>query len=399
MVFLHVDMNSLDQNKLNVSNKERSNIFDWRGQFTPEFVEYLLASFSKPGMLIADPFLGSGTVIIESIKRHLSCVGYELNPSAFYMSKFYEYSKNSKECRDDIINQAHNIIETNISKLSKDIPLFVKADTYRESYASLLSFAHNIKNIDNALVPFLINVLFLCEKDKKMTLKEALYKNFNIMSTNLLSLPYSDETVEVNLGDSRNIGEKYCNKVDLIITSPPYINVFNYHQNYRGIIECFGYNVLNVANSEFGSNRKNRTNRFRPVVQYTMDMGNAILSATKSLKVNGRMILIVGRESNVRNTPFYNSVIIENIIEIIHCLSLEGKQARHFKNRFGETITEDILIIKKEDNQCDCPDDIVFKEVGLKHISKALDYSQPSVHQELLDVLNHPDIIKSSPIL
>ena len=105
------------------------------------------ASFSKPGMLIADPFLGSGTVIIESIKRHLSCVGYELNPSAFYMSKFYEYSKNSKECRDDIINQAHNIIETNISKLSKDIPLFVKADTYRESYASLLSFAHNIKNI------------------------------------------------------------------------------------------------------------------------------------------------------------------------------------------------------------------------------------------------------------
>ena len=32
-------MNTLDRQKLNITNKTRSNIFGWRGQFTPEFVE------------------------------------------------------------------------------------------------------------------------------------------------------------------------------------------------------------------------------------------------------------------------------------------------------------------------------------------------------------------------
>lgn len=32
----------LEQNKLDVVHKHRSNYFNWKGQFTPEFVEYLL---------------------------------------------------------------------------------------------------------------------------------------------------------------------------------------------------------------------------------------------------------------------------------------------------------------------------------------------------------------------
>ena len=32
----------LDQTRLDVSEKSRSNLFSWRGQFTPQFVEYLL---------------------------------------------------------------------------------------------------------------------------------------------------------------------------------------------------------------------------------------------------------------------------------------------------------------------------------------------------------------------
>ena len=31
---------TLDRQKLDVVNKTRSNIFGWRGQFTPEFVEH-----------------------------------------------------------------------------------------------------------------------------------------------------------------------------------------------------------------------------------------------------------------------------------------------------------------------------------------------------------------------
>ena len=60
--------------------------------------------------------------------------------------------------------------------------------------------------------------------------------------------------------------------IDFVITSPPYINVFNYHQNYRKSVEATGFNVLEVARSEIGSNRKFRSNRFLTVIQYALDI-------------------------------------------------------------------------------------------------------------------------------
>jgi hypothetical protein len=65
-----------------------------------------------------------------------------------------------------------------------------------------------------------------------------------------------------------------------------------------------GWDLLRVAPSEIGSNRKNRGNRFRTVVQYCLDMEQALISFWHSLKSDGLMILVVGRESNVRKLLF-----------------------------------------------------------------------------------------------
>ncbi|MBC6410337.1 MAG: hypothetical protein GDA42_07760 [Ekhidna sp.] len=84
---------NLTQEKLDVRQKKRPNIFNWRGQFTPEFVEYILASANlQPDALIADPFAGSGTVLIESAIKGYSSVGFEINPAAYQMVSFYKYS-------------------------------------------------------------------------------------------------------------------------------------------------------------------------------------------------------------------------------------------------------------------------------------------------------------------
>lgn len=39
-------MKTLDRQKLDVVNKTRSNIFGWRGQFTPEFVRHGARNFA-----------------------------------------------------------------------------------------------------------------------------------------------------------------------------------------------------------------------------------------------------------------------------------------------------------------------------------------------------------------
>lgn len=265
----------LEQNKLDVVNKQRSNYFNWKGQFTPEFVEYLLESYASDNSIIADPFSGSGTVLSEAIRKNLVCIGYEVNPSAYFMSKFYEYAMYTQDERRKLFDEFRQTIGLYVNKMPKNLMVYVDSPDYRVSYANLLDFAtYAAKNIDSKLVPLIINVLFLSEKDKKMGLKDSLIRNIVYMRDLFFSLPYTAKSVIANLGDARSLGLKYKNLVDLVITSPPYINVFNYHQNYRGIVECFGYDILKVAASEIGSNRKNRQNRFKTVVQYAIDMGH-----------------------------------------------------------------------------------------------------------------------------
>ena len=152
----------LEQNKLDVTPPERSNMFDWRGQFTPDFIDYILSSFAKPGMTIADPFLGSGTVLLESIRKCLPCLGYELNPSAYFMAKFFEYAKLEIFQRNHLIDKSELLINNLLATYDKETPIYVKSNDYRESYHFLLHFAKRIK--ENSLEsdwPFLINVLFL----------------------------------------------------------------------------------------------------------------------------------------------------------------------------------------------------------------------------------------------
>ena len=290
----------------------------------------------------------------------------------------------------------------NIAPYFKVIPenqmVYEDSSDYRTSYINLLNFSMAVaKNTSDILMPFIINVLILCEKEKKMTLRDALAKNISYIRDLLFSLPYTSKNVIANLGDARNFGIQYSNCVDLVITSPPYINVFNYHQNYRGIIECFGYNIFQVAASEIGSNRKHRSNRFKTVVQYAIDMGHTILNTSKALKIGGRMILVVGRVSKVRKTSFYNSRIIKDIVEAIPSLCIESTNTRQFGDRYGEHIDEDIITIQKRTIGSDVSIE-VFEQIGLSHIKNALSYADKSLENDLLAIINKKELITESPI-
>src|SRR5947208_12976005 len=115
-------------------------------------------------------------------------------------------------------------------------------------------------------------------------------------------MPYTKASLKFFNCDARRLPIQ-DGLIGLVITSPPYINVFNYHQQYRASVEALGWDLLEVARSEIGSNRKHRGNRFLTVIQYCLDMTDAILELRRVCTDGARIILVVGRESNVRKTP------------------------------------------------------------------------------------------------
>ena len=95
----------LEPSLLNIEEKNRSNLFGWRGQFSPQLVEYLLDAYCLPGSIVLDPFAGSGTVLYEAASMSLPAYGFEINPAAWCFSKLYEFTNTTREERRHVLNE------------------------------------------------------------------------------------------------------------------------------------------------------------------------------------------------------------------------------------------------------------------------------------------------------
>ena len=379
-----------------MTQKTRANLFNWRGQFTPELVEYLLDAYASPDDVIADPFAGSGTVLLEGARRQNACFGLEINPAAYGMSRFYALCELDARARAELLD----CFEDRLNRAARPfgaLPLFSDGDTFRTQHYTLLEFAADFfPSLERGQEKTLaLNLLFLSEAHKSGDLATSLLTSFRYLERVALDLPHTCQPIAARLCDARQTHVFCPQRPSLILTSPPYINVFNYHQNHRAILEVAGWNMLKVAGSEFGSNRKNRGNRFKTVIQYSLDMEEALRSFWHSLRDDGLLILVIGRESNVRGVPFTNGQIVADILAGLSGFAPVNRQERKFGNKFGQTIYEDILVYRKANALSSVVQGL---SVALRHLEAALKTAPEAVRPDICAALDEGAAVTSSPL-
>jgi DNA modification methylase len=381
----------IPQHLLNIEDKNRSNLFNWRGQFSPQLVEYLIDAYCPKNATILDPFVGSGTTLLEAAYRGVPAFGFEINPSAWSFSKLYEFTNLPQNIRENAITELSNAI-----KAEFPIVLFTSQSLRLEDVEERMirigrALSEKAKILNNALI-------VLLDIYNNSVSNELIHSKLASLAKLLRNLPYSEGTIKADLHDARRMPLKN-HSVDFVITSPPYINVFNYHQNYRRSVEMMGWNVLQIARSEIGSNRANRSNRFLTVIQYCLDMAKALEEMSRVLKIGGKAVLVVGYESKVLGTPFYNAEIIRQIACDLGPFEVALQQRRTFKNRFGQLIREDILNLIRHEYSADSEQ---AKAVGKNAAHKALQSATSEVprknHDLLRDALLQVNKIKGTPI-
>jgi len=383
------------QDKLDVKNKTRANLFNWRGQFTPQFVDYILENFAQNDGVVVDPFSGSGTVLLESARKDLVCYGYEINPAAYAMSKFFSFCNVVQDVRTEVASSLQSKVNKLLTKYD-GLPMFSEEDSFRDSYRNLLNFAQELfAQIDNPSERILaIDALFTAEDYKIGNMESTIFRATRYIIDCLMKLPYTDRLIAAVLGDARMLHKNCPARASVIFTSPPYINVFNYHQNHRAILEVLGWDMLEVALSEIGSNRKNRGNRFKTVVQYCLDMELTLKSFWECLQNDGLVVFVIGRESNVGKTPFYNGEIVKDIAQGVGGFKDIQNFTRTFINKFGIDIKEDIIVLKKSEIQ---PTLSVAKDIALKHLESSLGFAPEVAKVDILNSIACIDTTQSSP--
>ena len=162
-------------------------------------------------------------------------------------------------------------------------------------------------------------------------------------------------------------------------------------------MELLGWNVLRVARSEIGSNRKHRSNRFLTVVQYAIDMWQALLEMHRILRPDGRVVIIVGRESNVRGVSFQNGRIVSALAVGGAGFRFDQRQERKFKTKFGETIYEDILHFVPIGVEPAISDNWA-RRLGQYILNEAMSRAANDVRADMLAAIHQASAIQASPL-
>lgn len=386
-----LDTTTIRQELLNIDGKERSNLYPWNGQFSPQLIEILLRTYAHPGELVLDPFLGSGTVLYETGRAEYPCFGTEINPAAFKMAQTYKFINIAPAERRLILNDIDMQLQ---EALPEPLPLLIRDNRNADSVELQRTLTGLSANLSGEAVLILLDALIvLLDFYKNNLTVDKVFNTWAKLRAIINDLPFSRAAIDLSNADARKLPLPN-HAADIVLTSPPYINVFNYHQQYRASVEALDWDLLEVARSEIGSNRKHRGNRFLTVVQYCLDMADVLIELKRVCRRGARLVIIVGRKSNVRKTRFYNGEIVAALGVQCAGLTPQVRQERVFKNKFGMMIYEDILHFTNDDGEArDEPLDVARAALRL-----AMEYAPDESKEDLLAALEGAEAVDRSPI-
>jgi hypothetical protein len=232
--------------------------------FPSTFCDRVIRRYSEEGDTVLDPFAGRGTALYSAATAGRLALGMELNPVGWIYSRTKLSPAERSQVEDRILNLQSSAYR--YSKAARELPIFFnrcftfEVRKYLLCARDLLNWRHN--KIDRTLMAFLLIHLHgkisdslsnQMRQTKAMSPKYAIawwearrltppqidpvaflfkklkwrYANGKPVTTN--SKVYLGDSVRILSGLTGNLGELSLRRPSLLLTSPPYFGITNYH--------------------------------------------------------------------------------------------------------------------------------------------------------------------------
>ena len=323
------------------------------GKFVPQLVEIFLRKY-KPATVI-DPFCGSGTTLIEASTLGTASIGCDISEFNCLLTqvKLGEYDLDLLEREiNDVLTRLHlelrpTLFSNGRSEQLRSSSEYLQTWLAPKALSQLLVYRSLIP--DYTYQDVLRIVLSRAARSARLTTHFDLdfpkkpqtepyecYKHRRtchptdeaekfLVRYSLDTLRRIKEfaqirakaTAQVICGDSREVAFP---PADMIITSPPYVGLIDYHEQHRYAYELLGLQTR--ENEEIGpaSGGSSRA----AVGRYVDDLTDAFRNAMHALKPGGRMVVVVHDRRNL-----YEEIRGRLRVEMEHRLE------RHVNRRTG----------------------------------------------------------------
>ncbi len=283
-------------------------------RFIPQIPYSFIKLFTNEGDIVLDPMCGSGTTIVEAFLNNRNAIGNDFNPLSTLITKV----KTTMVSNEDMIyldrklrtmkrymdldykrvdERVQALPNRKVSKIFNKM-VISKLETIRKTIDEIkfegfidlydlcrVAFSHTIRSLvengtENDVDEHFLNTIELYKRELKQT-KDKLI---------------SSSMVTTLTGDSRKLAIE-DKTIDLIVTSPPYVNALDYYRTHMYNMLWLGMDFINLKRNEIGGHSHFITNRFRLLSEYLGDMLRSMIEMNRVLKVGKFAVIVVGNSS------------------------------------------------------------------------------------------------------
>jgi len=289
-------------------------------KFPPQLPKKILEDYAIKGQTVLDPFCGSGTTLIEARIFGANAIGVDVNGLAVLLSQVKATPLSEQQF--SVVNEFISKIENEISNWRSGQRPKIKIKEFegqehwfQNNVSEEITFLLNEiskqadRDIQNFLKIVLSSIIVRVSNQDSDTRFAAIEKNvingytlevfckkakeYNLRMAEFSKLVQNSTELQVYNADSRNLDFIQDNSIDIIITSPPYANTYDYYLYHKFRKRWLDLDVKFAQYNEIGSRREYSSLKEKKE-KWNDDLIKCFAEMHRVLKPNHLAFIVIG---------------------------------------------------------------------------------------------------------
>jgi hypothetical protein len=268
------------------------------------------------GAVLLDPFVGSGTTLVEGLRCGLHGFGIDLNPLAVALTRLKARVTDAGE-RTALVAAATSVAERSLARVRTRARTRDSGDRYDDPrhymphvFRELVGLREEIDTVPEPLRGVLglvlSSIILKVGKQRSETAEQHVVRTIGKGHPTRLFLRKAEELsrrladlaaevppgtlpVDVRTGDARHLKHLADEAVDVIVTSPPYLGTYDYAEQHQRRIGWLGLDDKALRAHEIGARR-----RGDPLEVWQKDVDAFVSEFARVLRLRGLAYVVIG---------------------------------------------------------------------------------------------------------